>query len=159
MYFKSTMLVFNVHVIEVQNVSNHVYPCSSISKFSDFVQNLLPREGIMANTKGNVFEYFLDMKTLQFVPWKERRQERTEQGKGSTRYVQLPEVCCRHVHWLYLHSYMYCKLYMLLFALKLIEFWQNFFKPPVIHVYNSPQKCGRCTKQCAFPYKFNTCGV
>ena len=59
----------------------------------------------MATIKGNIFDYFLDLKTFQLVPWKERRQERTEQGKGSNRYVQLPEVCCRHVYCLHLHSY------------------------------------------------------
>ena len=93
---ENTAVVFKIYKTEVDNGLNYVCPYSSTLKFSDFVQNLLPKEENVMNIKGNIFDYFLDMKTLQLVPWKQRRQERTEQGKGSTCYIQLPEVHVYH---------------------------------------------------------------
>lgn len=82
-----------------------VHSCSSISQFSDFVQDLLVKEGNLSPIGGNIFDYYLDLKTVQLIPWKERRKERTEQGKGSTRYVQLPEVQHRHECTSYMYMY------------------------------------------------------
>ena len=93
---QNTTVVFKIYKTEALTGLNYVCPYSSTLKFSDFVQNLLPKEENIVNIKGNIFDYFLDMKTLQLVLWKQRRQERTEQGIGSTCYIQLPEVHVYH---------------------------------------------------------------
>ena len=39
---------------------------------------------------GSVFDYFLDLKLYQFIPWAERKSG-TRRSSGG--YVTLPEVC------------------------------------------------------------------
>lgn len=65
--------------------------CSELSSFDEFARDQIMQLpfAVSLPEEGSVFDYFLDLRRFQFLPW-------TERGSGSSRcsggYITLPEV-------------------------------------------------------------------
>ena len=68
-------------------------PSSELSSYDEFARDQILQLpfAVSLPEEGSVFDYYLDLKSYQFLPWSERRQE----GRDTGGYIALPEV------WLY----------------------------------------------------------
>lgn len=66
--------------------------CSELQSFSDLARELIMQlpYAVPLPEEDSVFDYFLDLKLYQFVPWSERKLESRRKSGGG--YVVLPEV-------------------------------------------------------------------
>lgn len=67
-----------------------LHPSSELSSYDEFARDQILQLpfAVSLPEEGSVFDYYLDLKSYQFLPWSERRQE----GRDTAGYIALPEV-------------------------------------------------------------------
>ena len=81
----------------------YFYTCRHYNEFSKTVRDIvssLPMANEIIPVDGLVFDYFLDQKSQQFLPWSERKRDSgaSKSNTPNDNYVPIPEVC---IHCLY----------------------------------------------------------
>ncbi len=69
--------------------------CSESSSFSELARDLIMQlpYAVPLPEEGSVFDYFLDLKIYQFLPWSERKAEARKRGSNTDGgYIVLPKV-------------------------------------------------------------------
>ena len=68
--------------------------CSELNSFSEFAHDQIMQLPYMVSLpeEGSVFDYYLDMKQYQFVPWNERGRDTATRAVRSSGYISLTEV-------------------------------------------------------------------
>ena len=71
--------------------------CSERTSFSEFAREQIMQLPYMVSLpeEGSVFDYYLNLKQYQFIPWSQRGGDTNTRTMRSSGYVSLPEVLAR----------------------------------------------------------------